>query len=119
VYEVKSDQLGDIEVLLLSRIFGVSFVAAGRRCEDLRLLPRGGAQSLNDWLKKEFGSAEKRATSVGLPDRPQIDFPTFPKQLLDAALHGIRAGNLSIGKASSILGLSISDLLSLNEPTIN
>ena len=119
IYEIKSDQLGDIEVLLLSRIFGVSFVAAGRRCEDLRLLPRGGAQSLSDWLKREFGSPAKRAASVGLPDRPRIAFPTVPKRLLEAALQRIRAGSLSIGRASSILGLSISELLSLNEPTIN
>jgi Zn-dependent peptidase ImmA (M78 family) len=119
IYEIKEEQLGDIEVLLLSRIFGVSFVAAARRCEDLRLLPRGGGQSLNDWLRKEYGSAEKRAASVGLPARPRIDFPRIPKQLLVAAIQRVKDGDISIGRASSILGLSISDLLSLNEPLIN
>ena len=36
------ETLGDVEVLFLSRIYGVSFAAAAKRCEDLRLFtPRG------------------------------------------------------------------------------
>jgi len=115
IYEIKNDFVGDIEVSLLSRIFGVSFIAAARRCEDLRLLPRGGAESLNERLSKEFGSPEKRANEVGLPPRPKIDFPIVPRQLLSAAIRQIRSGTISIGRAASMLGLSISELMLANE----
>jgi Zn-dependent peptidase ImmA (M78 family)/transcriptional regulator with XRE-family HTH domain len=119
-YKVKEDSpVGDIEVLALSRIFGLSFAAAARRCEDLRLLPRGGARSLDDWLKKEYGSAEKRAESVGLPPRPKIEFPRVPERLLASAIEQIRAGKISVGRASAVLGISISDLLTANRSTVH
>jgi Zn-dependent peptidase ImmA (M78 family) len=111
------NQLGDIELLYLARIFGVSFLAAARRCEDLSLLPRGGAASLNEALLKNFGSAEKRADQLKLPPRPKIEFHPVPQALLASAVDRIRAGELSIGRASSILGLSIADLLAANAPT--
>ncbi len=91
------NQLGDIELLYLARIFGVSFLAAARRCEDLSLLPRGGAASLNEALLKNFGSAEKRADQLKLPPRPKIEFHPVPQALLASAVDRIRAGELSIG----------------------
>jgi Zn-dependent peptidase ImmA (M78 family)/transcriptional regulator with XRE-family HTH domain len=117
--KVSDAALGDLEILLLSRIYGVSFYAAARRCEDLNLLPRGGAASLNEILKKEYGSAEKRADAANLPPRADILFPKIPATLLKAATEKVRAGELSVGKASSILGLSIADLLSANAPRVN
>lgn len=109
-------ELGDLEILLLARIYGVSFYAAAKRCEDLQLLPRGGAASLDERLKQEFGSAEKRADQANLPPRPRIAFPKLPTPLLEAALQKIQSGEMSIGKASAVLGLSIADLLSANAP---
>jgi Zn-dependent peptidase ImmA (M78 family) len=109
--------LGDIELLYLSRIFGVSFEAAARRCEDLKLLPVGGAASLNDELKRRFGSAEKRAEAVELPPRPEIRFSQVPDHLLRAAVERVKAGELSAGKAAAILGISIADLVSANAST--
>jgi Zn-dependent peptidase ImmA (M78 family) len=114
---VHPDRVGDIELLYLSRIFGVSFEAAARRCEDLQLLPRGGAASLNAELKERFGSAEKRAEAIDLPPRPKIRIPTLPRHLLDSAIARINAGQLSIGKASAILGVSISEIVSSNAPS--
>jgi Zn-dependent peptidase ImmA (M78 family) len=111
--------LGDLEILLLSRIYGVSFYAAARRCEDLGLLPRGGAISLNETLKREYGSPEKRADAAKLPRRADIRFPRMPPALLKAATEKVRAGEISIGKASSILGISIADLLTANAPRMN
>jgi Zn-dependent peptidase ImmA (M78 family)/transcriptional regulator with XRE-family HTH domain len=105
-----NESIGDVHILYLSRIFGVSFEVAARRCEDLELLPRGGAYSLYDKLKKEFGSPEKRAEAVGLPPRPQIEFPRVPVKLLNAAIEKIKSGEMSIGRASNYLSLSISDL---------
>jgi Zn-dependent peptidase ImmA (M78 family)/predicted HTH domain antitoxin len=111
--------LTDVEVLWLSRIFGVSFMAAARRCEDLTLLPTGGASSLDDYLKREFGSAEKRAAAIGLPPRPTVDFPSIPLPLLESAIQQIKEGNISVGRAASQLGVSIFDLISFNEMTVH
>jgi len=112
-------ELGDLELLLLSRIYGVSFYAAAKRCEDLGLLPTGGAASLNESISKQYGSPEKRAEAAGLPPRPKSEFPTMPIPLLKAALEKVRSGQISVGKASSILGLSIADLLAANAPRTN
>ena len=117
---VRDDQpIGDIEISYIARVFGVSFAAAARRCEDLKLLPSGGAVSLNDRLRKEYGSAEKRAEGVGLPPRPEIVFPKVPELLLRSAIDKIRRGELSLGRASMVLGLSIPDLLLANSPTVH
>lgn len=112
-------ELGDLEILLLARIYGVSFYAAARRCEDLDLLPRGGAISLNETLTKKYGSPEKRAEAANLPPRANVRFPRMPAALLKAASEKVRSGEISIGKASSILGLSIADLLTANAPRMN
>jgi len=117
--EQPNKELGDLELLLLARIYGVSFYAAAKRCEDLQLLPRGGAASLNESLTKEYGSAEKRAEAASLPPRPTSEFPKMPAPLLKAALDKVRSGQMSVGKASSILGLSIADLLAANAPRSN
>jgi Zn-dependent peptidase ImmA (M78 family) len=113
------NQLGDLEILLLARIYGVSFYAAARRCEDLGLLPRGGAISFNEILTKQYGSPEKRAEAANLPPRAAFRFPRMPTALLKAATEKVRTGEMSIGKASSILGLSIADLLTENAPRMN
>lgn len=111
------DELGDIEINYLARIFGVSFWAAARRCEDLKLLPAGGAASLNERLKKEFGSAEKRAEQAGLPPRAKVEFPNIPEPLLRRVVSRIRQGEISIGKAAASLGISIGEIISANAPT--
>jgi Zn-dependent peptidase ImmA (M78 family) len=114
---ITSDQIGDIEIGYLARIFGLSFWAAARRCEGLDLLPRGGAYALNQELIKHYGSAEKRGDELGLPSRANIVFPPIPKVLLDAAVSSVKSGELSVGKAANMLGLSVSDLFSANRPT--
>jgi Zn-dependent peptidase ImmA (M78 family) len=115
--KITQDALGDLEIGYLARIFGVSFWAAARRCEDLALLPRGGAASLNEKLVKEYESAEKRAEQAGLPPRQEVKFPPVPQTLLAAAIERVRSGELSVGRAASILGLSIGDLMAANAPT--
>lgn len=113
------EPIGDIELLLLSRIFGVSFYAAARRCEDLKLLPRGSATSLDEAIRKAFGSPEKRADALNLPARPELHFPRVPEPLLASAIERINAGEVSIGKASEVLGFSILDLVNANVPSIH
>ena len=91
---VKGKQLGDIEILLMARYFGVSFDVAARRCEDLSLIPRGGANAISRELKKSYGSPEKRAEDAGLPARPSIEFPKISGALLRAVVDGIIAGDI-------------------------
>jgi hypothetical protein len=83
------------------------------------LLPRGGAASLEHALRRKFGSAEKRGELAKLPPRPEISFPVVPEPLLISAIEKIRAGDISIGKASEALGMSVLDLLKVNAPTVN
>lgn len=106
--------IGDIEILFLSRIFGISFEVAGRRCEDLDLLPKGGTASLYNILKKVHGSPEKRAEELGLPKRVSINFPDVPQILVNKALEKINSGELSVGRASELLSISIPSLVDKN-----
>ncbi|MBA2526607.1 MAG: ImmA/IrrE family metallo-endopeptidase [Pyrinomonadaceae bacterium] len=66
--------LGDVELLHVARIFGVSFLAVCKRCEQAKLLPEGGALALNRFLKEKFGSAERRAEELDLPPRLSASF---------------------------------------------
>jgi Zn-dependent peptidase ImmA (M78 family) len=111
---VESSVLGDVEILLLARIFGVSFEVAARRCEDLDLLPEGGAVSLADQLKKDFGSPERRADELGLPPRPTITLPKVSHKLLKAAIEKIEAGELSAGWIADRIGIGIGELFAAN-----
>jgi Zn-dependent peptidase ImmA (M78 family) len=110
----RGDQVGDVEILYLSRIFGVSFEVAARRCEDLGLLLRGGARSMYEHLRKKYGSPEKRADLLNLPPRPEIEFPQIPPHLVDRAMRRIRSGEISVGRASQILNVSIPDIFLLH-----
>jgi hypothetical protein len=106
--------LGDVELLLLAHAYGVSFDVAAKRCEDLGLLPSGGARSLYEELRRLHESPEKRAAELGLPEGLEIEFPMVPPRLLDAAVHGIRGGEISIGAAAGVLNVSIDALMKAN-----
>ncbi len=106
--------LGDIEIIILSHMFGVSFEAAGLRCETLGLLQAGGTDALNHYLKKNHTSAEKRAIELGLPERLDIEFPAVPSRLLDSALNRVRAGDMSLGDAVSVLGIGARDMFAVS-----
>ena len=106
--------LGDVEIILLSRIYGVSFEVAAKRCEDLDLLPEGGAISLYEHITKHHESPEKRAAQLQLPDRPVITFPKVSPALIKAAIGKINAGEMSLGKVSEILSVSITDIINQN-----
>ncbi len=108
--------LGDLDIILLSRIYGTSFHVAAIRCEGLDLLPRGGAKSLYDEICKRHKSPEKRGDSAGLPARFPIGFPSLQRRLLDAAVGKIKRGQLSIGKVAEMLGITIPDLMDENAP---
>lgn len=107
---VQSDVIGDVELLYLARFYGVSFHVAARRCEDLGLLPRGGAISLADHIRQFHGSPEKRAETLGLPGRPTINIPRVSTNLLKAAARAIEKGNVSLGWVTDRLGCTANDI---------
>ena len=107
---VSSGNIGDVEILYLARFFGVSFEVAARRCEQLELLPEGGAISLTEALKKKFGSPERRAEELGLPPRPEILLPKVSDNLLRPLMKALEAGTISTGWAAERFGLSIEEL---------
>lgn len=109
-YHINSDQIGDVEILCLARLYGVSFDAAALRCEKLGLIPKGGAVSLSEFLRRHHGSAEKRADALGLPKRPTISFPRVSDNLLKAAGLKIEKGEFSLGWVTDRLACSANDL---------
>ncbi len=111
---ISGDQVGDIEILYLARFFGVSFDVAARRCEQLELLPTGGAASLYDALKRDYRSPEKRAADLGIPERQLPEFPTVSKNLLEPIVANIRAGQISTGWAAENFGLNIMEIFTAN-----
>ena len=106
--------LSDLDIILLSRIYGTSFNVAARRCEDLKLLPYGGEKSLYETICKQHQSPEKRGDSAGLPARPPIEFPNLPLRLLNSAVGKVKSGDMSIGKVTAMLGMTIPDLMDAN-----
>lgn len=107
---ITNPAIGDVEILYLSRFYGVSFEVAARRCEDLQLLPSGGAKSLADHLRVQFGGPEKRAESLGIPQRESISIPRVSENLLQVAVKKIELGDVSVGWVTDHLNCSINDV---------
>lgn len=112
---IERDAVGDIEILLLARFYGVSFDVAARRCENLQLLPPGGARSLSDDLKKKYGSAERRAEQANLPPRADVPLPQVSENLFRAIHGAVMKGSHSIGWAADQFGVSINDIFAANK----
>jgi Zn-dependent peptidase ImmA (M78 family) len=108
-----SGQLGDIEISMLSRFFGVSFEVAAYRCESMSLLPMGGANALYQVVKDKYGNPEQRAESEGLPPRNAISL-SISKVLMDRAAGLVRSGELSIGRAAEMLNCPLENLMAHN-----
>jgi Zn-dependent peptidase ImmA (M78 family) len=80
ILRISDGPIGDIELLYLSRIFGVSFLIVAKRCERAELLPKGGAMALYKFLVDKFGGPERRAEELELPPRPSVQISTFSHQ---------------------------------------
>jgi Zn-dependent peptidase ImmA (M78 family) len=117
-YSVQSQNLTDLELLLLARFYGVSFDVAARRCEDLGLLPAGAGQAISKWLSEQYGSPEKRAEALGLPPRPSLSFPALSQGIADALNRELSLGEVSIGWAADRLGLSIGEIIASNKQAL-
>jgi Zn-dependent peptidase ImmA (M78 family) len=111
-FQIKTDTpLSDIEILYISRFYGVSFDVAANRCETLNLIPKGGAFSLSSHIRNDFGSPEKRADQLGIPPRESINFPFAPNFVIERAIDLIEGGAYSIGKISEMLFMPVSEIL--------
>lgn len=98
------NNIGDIEILYLSRIFGVGFLTIAKVCEDLKLLPTGSAITLLSFLENNFGSPEVRAEKAGLPDPVQIKVPVMPLQLIEQVSRGLSSSDISPEEIYKIFG---------------
>lgn len=106
--------ISDIEIIYIANIYGVSFDVAAFRLELLGLLPQGGGFSLSERIKKDFGSPEKRARSLGLPERESINFSVLPPKLVSKVLNLVRNGEYSVEKIAELLEVPIAELIRLN-----
>ncbi|SEO14086.1 ImmA/IrrE family metallo-endopeptidase [Mucilaginibacter sp. OK283] len=111
---ISGDHFGEIELLYLSRIYGVSFEVAALRCENLGIIPRGSAASLYESLVKEFKGPEKRAEQLGIQERQEIYFPSVSSNLMQPIVNKINTGELSLGKAAELLSIPTSDIINYN-----
>ena len=96
-----SGPIGDIELLYLSRVFGVSFLVMAKRCERLGLLPEGAAVTLYKLLVEQFGGPEQRADMVQLPPRRMIDIPLVPPLIQAVAIREIANRSTSTQQPSA------------------
>jgi len=119
LYKTKSEMIGDVELILLARYYGVSFEVAGIRCEHLGLLPSGSTRALYGTLKKEYGSPEKRADEIGLPARSKVHIPEISPELVEVLIANIKEGNISSGWVSDKFGLSIQKIFAMHKEMVN
>jgi hypothetical protein len=101
---VRRREIGDIELLYAAQIFGVSFADMARRCERARLLPPGGARSIELFITEKFGSPEHRAKQLELPVRPHVAIPAIPSILLPVLRRQIQERVVSLAHSALALG---------------
>lgn len=105
-----SDEIGDVEILILARLHGVSFDVAARRCEDLDLLPRGGAASLAGFLREHHQNPEKRAEALNLPPRAPVQFDVVSPVLMKFVHDSVASGATSPSWIAERLNTSIESI---------
>ncbi|WP_417493332.1 ImmA/IrrE family metallo-endopeptidase [Maricaulis sp.] len=113
-FDLDPHMVGDVEIIYLSRFFGVGFDVAAIRLEALGLLPEGGARALSQAVKAEWGNAERRAEALGVPDRPEVHFPHFSANLREALIKAVSEGVVSQGWILDHFGLPLQQLFLLN-----
>ncbi len=105
--------LGDVEILILARIFSVSFEVAARRCEYLGLLPDRAARALYQKISDDYGSPERRADDLGLPPREELLLQTSPRLISEGA-RLVRIGRISAGRAAELINVPVSMIFAAN-----
>lgn len=97
------DQLGDVDILWLSRVFGTSFFVAGKRAEQLGLLPPGGSAALTALLDEQFGGTESRARKLDIPGRLDDRFPRISRSVVDFVAREIALKRLDPNRVGELI----------------
>lgn len=111
------DEIGDVEILILARVHGVSFDVAARRCEDLDLLPEGGAASLAEHLREHHKNPEKRAENLNLPPRAAVHFDAVSPVLMKFVHESVARGVTSPSWIADRLNTSIESIYETHAST--
>lgn len=98
---VPDGSVGDIELLYLSRIFGVSFLTVAKRCERAALLPKGGASTLSRFIIDKCGGPERRAEELNLPPRTKMEIAAIPRSIEAALKTQIELGKVPAKAAAA------------------
>lgn len=102
--------ISDLEIMFLARFYDVSFQVAGRRLEDLELVPSGGTQALYENIRQRFQSPEVFADQMGLPRRQDHSWGVGTLKIVRLVRQAVIEGRVSIGRLSEIVELPIADL---------
>ena len=111
------DEVGDVEILILARLHGVSFDVAARRCENLDLLPPGGAASLAHYIREHHQNPEKRAEALKLPPRNEISFDVVSPILMEFVHESVARGLTSPTWMADRLNTSIESIYETHAST--
>jgi Zn-dependent peptidase ImmA (M78 family) len=99
IRRAKNQPITPADVLALSHLYGVSFQAMTWRLEELKLLPLGTWDRLQN-----LGFRPKKARELlPLPART-IDLPGLPMRYVTLAVQAYEAGQLSEGELAEMLG---------------
>lgn len=109
-FKIPDDSISAAEVLLVAGYFGTSFFAAAMRLEHLGIAPSGTAASFEKAIKSDHKSLANYAREADLPPREAIHIPIISPTLRRAMAHKIGEGDMSLGRASDILGYSITEM---------
>jgi Zn-dependent peptidase ImmA (M78 family) len=106
-------------LLGLAELYGVSFEALLRRCEDLRLLPVG------TWQRLKENSFQVREAQQLLGIAPVADESMLPQRYINLAVRAFEAGERSEGELMDLLLMDrqkvrrvVEDVLTRNEVTL-
>ncbi len=93
----------DLDVIHMSRHFGVSFRAMLYRLQSLRLIAPGTAQQLLDAYSKAGTGPTKRAEQAGLAGERHAFWRPLPERYVFLALRAYRNADISIGRLAEVL----------------
>jgi Zn-dependent peptidase ImmA (M78 family) len=93
----------DVDVIHMSRHFGVSFRAMLYRLQSLRLIAPGMVQQLLDAGGKAGVGPTRRAEEAGLGAEKHAFWRPLPERYVFLALRAYRSGELSIGRLAELL----------------
>jgi len=96
-------QITDIDVIRISRLFGVSFNAMLSRLQGLHLLASGERERILREYKASGTGPVLRARDAGVPDDRQPFWPAMPDRYVFLAIRAYDREEISIGRLAEYL----------------